>query len=119
MRLTKEQIITASDLPTEDVSVPEWGGTVGVRGMSVAQRAAWADSVQVTGPDGKKSVDTSRFQAALVAACVIGDDGHPVFETADVAILAGKSASAMQRVFDVAQRLCGMGDSAVEAAAKN
>ena len=31
--LSKEAILAAQDLPSEDVEVPEWGGTVRVRGL--------------------------------------------------------------------------------------
>ncbi|MFE3382837.1 hypothetical protein [Streptomyces anulatus] len=36
--LSAEQILDADDLAIEDVPVPEWGGTVRVKGMSGTER---------------------------------------------------------------------------------
>jgi hypothetical protein len=42
--LTRDAILQAPDLQGEDVAVPEWGGTVRVRGLSGAQRDAYEAS---------------------------------------------------------------------------
>ena len=38
MGLTRDQILAVSDIQTEEVHVPEWGGTVLVRGLTGAER---------------------------------------------------------------------------------
>ena len=46
--LTQEQIRAASDLKTEEVYVPEWGGSVLMRGMTGTERDAWEDDMAPT-----------------------------------------------------------------------
>ena len=38
MLLNKEQIQSVSDLETQDVEVPEWGGTVRLKSLTGAER---------------------------------------------------------------------------------
>lgn len=102
-------------LKTEDVAVPEWGGTVRVQEMTGTQRDAYGRSM--IGPDGKANFSDST--ARLVAASVVGDDGKPLFTTEDVVLLGQSGASALGRVYEAAVRVNGMGDSAVEAAQGN
>jgi len=110
MRLSKEDILKAEDLGTEEVDVPEWGGSVLVRGMTGAER----DAFEVAGRDqrtGQRRPDAlSNVRAKLVARCVVDDDGTRLFTDADVAALGEKSGAAIDRVFAVAARLSGLGE---------
>ena len=112
--LTKEAILAADDLPSEIVPVPEWGGEVKVRSISGKER----DGLEAAISAGKK-VDLSNIRARLVALSVVGEDGKPLFAPADVEALGGKSAKALDRVFDVAQRLSGLRKEDVEDLVKN
>lgn len=115
--LSKAAILAATDLVTEDVDVPEWGGTVRVRTMTGTQRDAFGAAIAA---DQKANGDKpSSFSAALVAACLIGEDGEPLFSGDDITALAGKSAAALERVAKVAGRLNGIGAAAVETAEGN
>ena len=81
--LGREAILKADDLPTEDVSVPEWGGTVRVRGLNGTQRDAYWASMTIQ--RGKTTaLDTADATAKLVARCVVGEDGEPLFAQNDV-----------------------------------
>lgn len=108
--LTREQILAAADLPRESVDVPEWGGTVIVQTMTGADRDAFEASVITA--DGKPNLRNMR--AKLVAACVVDESGHRLFTAADIEALGGKSASALERISRVAQRLNRMGDEQLE-----
>jgi hypothetical protein len=119
MALTKDQILEASDLKTEEVNVPEWGGTVKVRTMTGTDRDAFENSMVATLPDGSRKPDMSNMRAKLVALTVVGDDGNRLFDVSDIDRLALKSASALARVFDAAQALNGLGAKAQEEALKN
>ena len=84
MLLGKEQILKADDLPTEDVEVPEWSGTVRVRGLSGKGRDEyWASMTVQRG--SRQTLDVANATAKLVARCVIGEDGEPLFTQNDVA----------------------------------
>ena len=47
MRLSREDILKAEDLPTEEVPVPEWGGSVLVRGLTGRERDLFETSMMV------------------------------------------------------------------------
>lgn len=119
MSLTKEQIFAANDLATEPVDVKEWGGSVIVRSMTGADRDAFESSLVTFGEDGKRIADLSNMRAKLVAMTVVDENGDRLFTAEDIGAIAHKSASAIERVYQVAQRLNGMGTGAVDAAVKN
>jgi hypothetical protein len=109
MLLTAEQILKADDRPTEEVEVPEWGGSVLVRGLDGEGRDEYFGSMAEYRQAGRPPVmNTSNATAKLVARCIIGEDGEPMFTQSDVAALGKKSGAALDRVFSVAQRLSGL-----------
>lgn len=113
--LDRLAILSAPDITTEDVAVPEWGGAVRVTTMSGIARDAFSASLA----GGKEGEAKPTFVAALVAATVVDCTGRAVFTTADVAALSAKSAVALERVAAVASRLNGLGVGDVEAAQGN
>ena len=116
--LDRAAILAAPDITTEDVDIPEWGGTVRVRGLTASQRDQF-ESESLKGKGGNVSMNLLNIRARLVALSVVDDDNNPLFTDRDVHVLGGKSASAVDRIFDVATRLSGIGASDVEDLAKN
>ncbi len=119
MTLTKDQILEAVDLKNETVDVPEWNGVVRVRTMTGADRDAFEASMITTLADGTRKPNMTNMRAKLVALTVVDDAGNRVFDVSDVDRLALKSAAALERVFNAAQRINGLGAQAEEVAAKN
>lgn len=113
MILTKSDILESNDFPHEDVEVPEWGGTVRVRSMSGAERDALEAHFINAGVD-----KLTNLRARLCALCIVDDKMERLFNDDDIAALGKKSAKALDRVADVAQRLNGMGAKAEDAAIK-
>jgi len=106
MILTREQILGANDMKTEPVEVPEWGGSVIVRGMTGVERDRLEqDSVKGKGNDAK--INLINMRARMVAASVVDESGKHLFGSSDIEMLGNKSAAALTRVFTVAQRLSG------------
>jgi hypothetical protein len=113
VRLSRDDILKAEDLVTEEVDVPEWGGTVTVRGLTGRERDEFEASVLEQ--RGKRMVtNTANVRAKLAVKCVIDADGDRVFADTDANALGEKSGAAIDRVFAVASRLSGLGDSDVE-----
>lgn len=113
MLLTREQILGADDRETQDVSVPEWGGTVRVQSLSGAERDAYeAGILQVKG-DGTRKFTLANARARLASLAIISEDGTRLFSEADVNALGEKSASALERVFDIAAKLSGLTEADV------
>lgn len=107
--LTKDDILNADDIKTKDVDVPEWGGTVRIRTMTGADRMRFQ---RLSAKQKGKSPD-NLFEALLIAT-VIDDNGDPLFTPADIVKLSEKSNVAIQRVFEAAAKLNGLGDGAID-----
>lgn len=118
--LSKSQILQVVDRKTEDVEVPEWGGAVRVQEFSGSDRDAFEQSMVKIGADGKREADLTNMRAKLVAMCLVdAETGERMFSDSEIDLLGRKSAMALERVFEVAQRINGLGASDTEAAAKN
>lgn len=117
--LTRDQIMAAQDLATERVAVPEWGGEVLVKALTGRERDAFEASLTGDRVGRKVKIDLENIRARFVAACVVDERGQPLFYPSDVELLGEKSAAALQRVFNVGQRLSGLSDSDVEELAGN
>lgn len=116
--LSKKDILLAKDIKTEKVSVPEWGGDVLVRGLTGAERDEFEGSiVQIEGK--KQTMDMGNIRARLCAMSMVDEQGVRIFDEEDVDELGKKSASALQRIFEVTQRLSGLTTEDVENLAKN
>ena len=113
--LSREQILAAQDLASEEISVPEWGGTVRVRMMTGAER----DALGATLLGADKKVDMSQYRIRLLAACLVDEAGQPLFGPDEVGLLGAKSGVALDRVYRVAERLNDVGAGAVEAVQGN
>lgn len=118
MILTRDQILAAQDIAIEEVAVPEWGGAVRVRGLTGEERDAYeATMLRMRGTNAQLNLANAR--AKLVQRSVVGEDGALLFSEADIAALSKKSASALERIFDVAQRLSGLRQADIEEMTKN
>lgn len=113
--LSRDAILEANDLKREEAEVPEWGGSVFVRGLTGAERDAFEMLINAEGEQGRGR----NIRARLVAFTAVDDDGNRLFSDADAEVLGRKSATALNRVFDVACRLNGIGAKEAEALAKN
>ena len=122
--LSKEMILTASDLKTEEVEVPEWGGKVQVRSMTGVDRDAFESTLNSLKTDetGKEVQvrNLENFRARLCAATMVNANGKLLFPNPeDVVKLGQKSSRALDRVMKAAQKLNGIGAEDVEALTKN
>ena len=115
MLLNREKIVTVKDSVSERVDVPEWGGHVFVRTLSGAERDTFEQDV-LRLSKGNRSIDNVR--ARFLILCLCDDKGATMFDRADIAILGSKSAKVLDSLFEVAQRLNGMGADDVEELAK-
>ena len=116
--LSKTAILTAQDLQTEDVEVPEWGGAVRVRSFTGRERDAFESSM-VRGEGRDRKVDLTNMRARLVGLTVIDETGQRLFTDEEVDLLGAKSGAALDRVFAVAQKLNGLSGADVEELSKN
>ena len=117
--LSRADILEANDRQTEWVDVPEWGGRVLVRSLEGLERDRYESALLVYGKDAKglptiTGTNTDNVRAQLCAMTMIDEEGTNLFTAADVLVLGHKSAAALERVFQVAQRLSNLTDRDVE-----
>lgn len=110
--LTAAQIEAADDRKHEDVHVEEWGGEVRVIGLSGTDR----DSYEASFVDAKGKPATQRLRnirAKLLVKCLVNEDGIRLFADDQAKTLGAKNGAVVDRLFDVARRLSGIGQDAV------
>ena len=117
-KLTKAQILGAADIVTEEVHVPEWDGSVLVRGLTGAQRDEF--ELSLVEQHGRKQVwHREDVRAKLLVLSIVDEEGNRLFSEGDIQALSQKSASALERLFNVSRRLSGLSDTDVAELSKN
>jgi type IV secretory pathway VirJ component len=111
----KELILSAPDLKSEAVVVPEWATTVYVSVMNGHERSAWSQKAF----DSEGNLISTNIQATLLVHCLRDDKGESIFSSDDIEALQRKNSDVLHRLFIVAKRLNGLGGEAVAEAAKN
>lgn len=117
--LTRDEILRVIDVRTEVVDVPEWGGSLTVRGMTGRERDQYESAMLVADRKGNLKMDMANARARIVAICAVDTDGSPLFTKDDVFLLSTKSSAALDRVYGVAAALSGIGDRDLEELVKN
>ena len=114
MALTKDQILAADDMGLLEVQVPEWGGSVHVRVMSVGERDSYENEWMV---NKNKGVDN--FRSKFLQRVLCDEKGELLFTPQEVDKLAKKSARVITRIWDAAMKHNALTDDDVEELAKN
>lgn len=113
--LNRDQILQVEDLKFDEIECPEWGGSVRIRSMTGAERDTFEQAI--VGSD--KKANFNNIRAKLVATVAVDAEGKRLFTDADLKALGEKNAAPLNRLFTAAQRLSGLTEADVEAAAKN
>lgn len=113
--LDRSAVLAAADLQVMKVYVEEWGGFVHVRQLSGADGDRLANTIRAL--KGKPGVSIRATFAAEVLCDAKGVRMFP--DPADVAVLAAKSARALDTICEAASSFNGMGAEDQEALRKN
>lgn len=116
--LTRDEILSANDLKTEVVDVPEWGGQVTIREMTGTAYEAYETSTHKLVGD-KYVPNLIDRRARLCAVSIIDDKGDLMFADADIKKLSAKSGDVLCKVFEACQRINKIGRFSIEETAKN
>lgn len=114
--LTRADILAADDAKFGEVDVPEWGGKVRIRTLTGTERDLVDEYRQEAYEKSKKKFG---IRAALCSMAICDENGKCVFSPQDLEALGRKNYDALNRVFEAAWALNGMGEQAIEDAAKN
>jgi hypothetical protein len=107
MSLSRVAILNAADMEYAEVEVPEWGGTVRLRSITAGERDAFeASCIQQRGDE--RRINMRNLRAKLIVLCAVDEDGNRLFGDDDLHALAKKNARPLDRLFDAAQKLCGL-----------
>lgn len=112
--LTKEQILSADDTGLLPLHVPEWGGTVFVRVMTVGERDSYENDWMVN-----KTKGVDNFRSKFLQRVLCDDKGELLFKPEEIGQLAKKSARVTIRVWEAAMKHNALTDDDVEELAKN
>lgn len=104
--LNRDDILGAKDIEIERVETPEWGGYTFVKSMTGIARGRLEKSITEK-RGGDTEVNMENLRAVIAAATICDEDGKLLFTAEDAIALGEKSASALQRVFEVSNRLSG------------
>ena len=116
--LGKKEILDVDDLKLETVEVPEWGGCVNIRMLTGSERDAFEGSILQTNSKSKVK-NYANIRARLAQISIVDEKDNSLFSELDIAALGRKSAKALDRIFDAAQKLNGMTEDDIEELAKN
>ena len=105
--LDRDAILSRVDLDVKEVHVPEWDGSVCVRGLTARERDSFETSIGA-------SADLDNLRARLVVLTVCDAEGNRIFKDNDASELGKKNAQAVDRLFEVARSLSGMTDADVK-----
>lgn len=111
--LSRDAILGADDRRYEIVEVPEWGGAVKLRSLTGAERDDF-EARSLVGKADNQRVNYRNMRARLIALTAVDEHDAPLFQASDVLKLGSKSAAALDRLFDVARHLSGIGDDDVQ-----
>lgn len=103
--LTRDQILAIpKPLPVE-VDVPEWGGSVFVRGLTGIERDTWEVANARANREKARRVN---IRAALLVYALCDKDGNSLFAPGQADALGSFPASILDRLYDVAAELSGI-----------
>lgn len=114
MTLTAEQILAADDLGLKRIEVPEWGGDVYLRVMSVGERDSYERQWI-----GKKETGIANFRTQYLARVLCDETGKLLFTREQTEALATKSGAVMGRLFDAAMKHNSMTEEDVQELGKS
>jgi hypothetical protein len=112
----RDRIIAVDDTQKEIVKIDEWGVEVEIRGMSGAARA----SISQDAAENNGNINFLKMMPELVVQCCFDPEtGEQVFDSKDKELVMGKSGAALDRIVNIAMRLSGFADKAIDHAGKD
>lgn len=115
-RLTRSDILSVDDIKSEVVVVPEWDGTITIRGLDGHRRDKMTDEMlknKELSADGK-DISVTGMQTRMLVACIVDDNGKQLFDENDIMKMQQKNAGVISRLFVIAQRLSGTNEETLK-----
>ena len=90
--LNRDDILKVVDLDVKTVEVPEWNGSVNVRGLTARERDSFEASIG-------QSANLDNLRARLVVLCLVDEEGKRIFKDSDANALGAKNAQVVNKLF--------------------
>jgi hypothetical protein len=122
MSFDKSKVLGAVKLKEETILVEEWkskefDGQVVVRELTSRQRDFFESQFVPERKNGKANM--ADFRAKFLVNCLYTVDGEKMFDKTDVEALAEQPSGIINAIFEVGQRISGMGEKDVDELVKN
>lgn len=119
--LTRDEILSASDIRIEVVETPEWGEGTGVyvRGLTGYERDRFEQEGFELVDGEMRARDGSNAYARFAARVVCDASGKRLFSDDDIPMLGARSAAPLMRIWRVGQKLSGLTREERETLGKN
>lgn len=119
MTASKDFILKlAATLPVEQVSVSGVAEPISVRGLTAGERDAF-EAACFVGKGPNREMNFVNLRARLLVKCICNASGERLFQDNELDSVAGLPAKVIDPLFEVAQRLSGMGAKDVESLSGN
>jgi hypothetical protein len=118
MGITRETLLKPLPVDIEEVSIPEMGGSVWIKGMTVRERNMFERQFQSQKGE-RLQKRMSEIRQRMLVACVCNKKGEPLLTKHDIEEIGKQRADIVERLVTVAQRVCGWSDADVDDMAKN
>ncbi len=109
--LDRAAILACTDLPRQEVDIPEWSGKVWIRCMTAGDRDSWEQHIQTVG--------FQNIRAKTAVACVCDEHGNLIFTDKDLPAISALHGKALDRIFEAAVLLSKVGKADLEDLKKN
>lgn len=96
--LTRNQIIALDDLKPFDVEVPEWGGTIRLRGLSGTERQ-FVEDWYANHPEANGSRKSFELATHVIIKVAMDESGARLFQDDDFKTLMTKSGGVADALF--------------------
>jgi len=107
--LTAQDILSAEDKELKNVAVPEWGGDIYLRTLSGSERDAFeAETFRQGNPNYRN------LRARYLSLTITDENGKKLFDKNQIGSLGDKSASVLDRLFNISAKMNAVSDKDVK-----
>jgi len=115
--LTKEQIFAVPQ-QLQEVEVPEWGGSVFIRPITLQEQAKLAD-LGIQFEKASVAIRMKKVTMQFILWAIVDADGNPLFSAEDLELMLTKSSKPFLRLQDQILKFSGLTEEARAELAKN
>lgn len=107
MSLDKTAFLKPVPVDLVEFEIPELGGSVFIRGMTVVERSKFERQFRTRKGDTNER-KMNEIRQRMLIACVCNSDGQQLLNEADVEAIGKQRADIVERLVNAAQIACGM-----------